>query len=697
MSNSSSNQSSLGNNNENIPLQFETLLNNPNEWNNNPIETTRLCFKHLYTIILQNQKKIEKIERTKATKSELSSSLNIKANIADIMRTFNEIAQNIEQRPTKDDVQLLLDEKANRNDLNNIVMTRPSLDDIKSILANGDIKINLKYSLDDLNLKFVSMQTFNEQMNNKANKDNVIAALHKKANKNDIQDIQNQINNINHNEINKKIAEIDNDLDRLIENIGKQFASVNTVLNNLTSNKADYKEIEGIITNANNDNKNLISKINKIDNESNQLKNELGLLKNNLNSFNSSIKLLDDKIKTFSSTNTNANVNDNMNSVFNDKINKLNDQILELNNTINNKTLSHKDLEIIHKKINDISNNTLSASKAENYCSFNDLDNLYKSIKTEMKNKIDEIKIYTQEYIKSFDNDIQISLDKKANLSEITPLINNKADIREISLILDSKLDKNDIEKIQLSFDKVSKDYLNKIDYDKFNSFVNDTQFQIESLKNDLMLKANIKEIITYLKGKANIDDVNKALIEIHNELDLKPTINEFNNAMDNQNGINNVLIKENYIGKWFWLSGEKKNNSFIPWEIQIMNTSPENFIWEKNSINIKIMEKGIYLISLSFFVKEKPEIQILINGEVVINQIQGGHFLIKNENNLIENDINNLNLDDNKMNINSIKENCIPGITLNNFLSLDDKSRISITYNGNNNVKGFLSLKKVC
>ena len=39
------------------------------------------------------------------------------------------------------------------------------------------------------------------------------------------------------------------------------------------------------------------------------------------------------------------------------------------------------------------------------------------------------------------------------------------------------------------------------------------------------MLKANIKEIITYLKGKANIDDVNKALIEIHNELDLKPTI----------------------------------------------------------------------------------------------------------------------------------------------------------------------------
>ena len=38
MSISSSNQSSLGNNNENVPLQFETLLNNPNEWSNNPID-----------------------------------------------------------------------------------------------------------------------------------------------------------------------------------------------------------------------------------------------------------------------------------------------------------------------------------------------------------------------------------------------------------------------------------------------------------------------------------------------------------------------------------------------------------------------------------------------------------------------------------------------------------------------------------
>jgi len=328
MSISSSNQSSLGNNHENIQLQFETLLNNPNEWNNNEIETTRQCFKYLYLIIKENQLKIEKIERTKASKSELNSSLNIKANIADIMKTFNEVAHNIEQRPTKDDIQLLLDEKANRADINNIIMTRPSLDDIKTILSNGDLKINLKYSLDELNNKFVSIQQFNELMNTKSNKENVIAALHNKANKNELIDIQNQLNSFNHGEINNKILQIDNDLDRLIDNIKKQFSNVNNVLNNLTTNKVDYKEVEGILMNANNENRNLSSKITKIDNDSNNVKNEMNVLKNNVSSINTTLNILDNKLKNLASTNTSTN--DNLFSIFNDKINKLNEQLIQL-------------------------------------------------------------------------------------------------------------------------------------------------------------------------------------------------------------------------------------------------------------------------------------------------------------------------------------------------------------------------------
>ena len=668
MSISSSNQSSLGNNHENIQLQFETLLNNPNEWNNNEIETTRQCFKYLYLILKENQLKIEKIERTKASKSELNSSLNIKANIADIMKTFNEVAHNIEQRPTKDDIQLLLDEKANRADINNIIMTRPSLDDIKTILTNGDLKINLKYSLDELNNKFVSIQQFNELMNTKSNKENVIAALHNKANKNELIDIQNQLNSFNHGEINNKIVQIDNDLDRLIDNIKKQFSNINNVLNNLTTNKADYKEIEGILVNANNENRNLSSKITKIDNDSNNVKNEMNVLKNNVSSINTTLNILDNKIKSLASTNTSSN--DNLFSIFNDKINKLNEQLIQLNNTI-------------------------SASKAENYCSFNELDNLYKTIKMELKNKLEEMQMYVHEYIKNFDNDLQNLLNNKINITEIDNLLKNKVDKKQLNQLLESKVNRIEIENMKISYEKISQEYINKIDYNKFDSFVNETKLTLDALKEDLTLKPNIKEILNYIKNKCDIDDVNKALIDIHNELDNKLSLDYYNNAMNNQNEINKALIKENCIGKWKWLSGELINGYGIPWEEQCINTQPENFIWEKDNISIKVNDKGIYIISLGIFSKEKSELQLIINGEVILNKI-----ITKNEikNNEQQNENYGFIMEDKEMNI--LRDNIsITGLTINDFFLIGEKSRITISYKGetNNKIKGFLSLKKIC
>ena len=693
MSISSSNQSSLGNNHENIQLQFETLLNNPNEWNNNEIETTRQCFKYLYLILKENQLKIEKIERTKASKNELNSSLNIKANIADIMKTFNEVAHNIEQRPTKDDIQLLLDEKANRADINNIIMTRPSLDDIKTILTNGDLKINLKYSLDELNNKFVSIQQFNELMNTKSNKENVIAALHNKANKNELIDIQNQLNSFNHGEINNKIVQIDNDLDRLIDNIKKQFSNINNVLNNLTTNKADYKEIEGILVNANNENRNLSSKITKIDNDSNNVKNEMNVLKNNVSSINTTLNILDNKIKSLASTNTSSN--DNLFSIFNDKINKLNEQLIQLNNTINNNTLSHRDLEIINKKIDNITNNTISASKAENYCSFNELDNLYKTIKMELKNKLEEMQMYVHEYIKNFDNDLQNLLNNKINITEIDNLLKNKVDKKQLNQLLESKVNRIEIENMKISYEKISQEYINKIDYNKFDSFVNETKLTLDALKEDLTLKPNIKEILNYIKNKCDIDDVNKALIDIHNELDNKLSLDYYNNAMNNQNEINKALIKENCIGKWKWLSGELINGYGIPWEEQCINTQPENFIWEKDNISIKVNDKGIYIISLGIFSKEKSELQLIINGEIVLNKIIPKNI---NENNEEQNEIYGFIMEDKEMNI--LRDNIsITGLTINDFFLIGEKSRITISYKGetNNKIKGFLSLKKIC
>ena len=106
----SNNQSYISYDSENNIL-FETMLNNINEWQNNPIEATRLCLKYLYELNRTQQKNIEILDKQKASKNELSSGLTTKGDLADIMHTFNEVAQNMEQRPTKDELSIILDEK----------------------------------------------------------------------------------------------------------------------------------------------------------------------------------------------------------------------------------------------------------------------------------------------------------------------------------------------------------------------------------------------------------------------------------------------------------------------------------------------------------------------------------------------------------------------------------------------------------
>ena len=74
------------------------------------------------------------------------------------MQTFNEVAQNMEQRPTKDELNLVIEDKINK--------------EIKKVMTNGDIKINLKKNWDELNKNFVNKKEFGDAVNsNKINKD----------------------------------------------------------------------------------------------------------------------------------------------------------------------------------------------------------------------------------------------------------------------------------------------------------------------------------------------------------------------------------------------------------------------------------------------------------------------------------------------------------------------------------------------
>ena len=66
------------------------------------------------------------------------------------------------------------------------------------------------------------------------------------------------------------------------------------------------------------------------------------------------------------------------------------------------------------------------------------------------------------------------------------------------------------------------------------------------------------------------------------------------------------------------------KSGYTVPWEIQSVNTCPENFIWEQDNVSIIAVTPGLYEVFFGFFTSKKPVIQLLINGETVIMDVSG-------------------------------------------------------------------------
>ena len=660
---------------ENSPLEFETLLNNITEWENNPIEASRHCFKHLYNIIRFQHKKMEIIDKQKASVKDLNSGLNTKANITDLMLTLNEMNQNIEKCPTLEQIQLNLQDKISKNEIKEILKNKPSLEEIKSFINNGEIKINIKNIMEDLNRNFVSFKNFGDILNTKVNKDNLANILSKKADKSDIDMIKNDIANLM--ELNKNVKDIENNIDKMSNNINQQF---DNITNDLIKNKNDKKEYFDIVSQINN----LESKFN---NNSNLFNNTISELEQKINSVISNFESLDKNIKineqNYELINGEQNNKNNKISIeienFENKINSMNKEINKMYNLLENK-MNNYEIEPINLKIEELDKKS-SLFLNQKYITSQEIDNIYNSICNSISNDIQQrfisMEKYTKDIMKKFDNYIMESLDGNAPSKEIKSM---QMDINQLKCLLDKKADLNMMNNMEDIMTKLNQNYINKNEYEHFLEMCSK---DIQEVKNDLVLKSNIDETMSYLKEKANINDVNLALNQIHDELDIKLSFQDFDHAMNNQNKINSALVQNNQIGIWTWESGVIKNSHNVPWEIQKVNNSPENLIWSNNTDIIIVKKKGIYMINLGFFMKKNAFIQLYINGQMILS---------KNKNE-IENEFND---NKNKIYENKIEEN-ITGLNINELLFLQEKSRITISYDGNNDVKGIMLLKMLC
>ena len=663
-------------------------------------------------------KQMDKALREKFSFNELNSLLNTKLDSSELAQILENVNIELEKRPTNEEIVQILNEKVDKKELVYCLESRPSTNDLynnrKKIEENQKnielIKDNIHNIISSHSIQKNEIEKIKNELNKKANLNDVAEALElkldndnfieeinnmKKNMENDIikiqkekmEDIEKKIEEINKNKndvndfklmsdtfqeiklnLTQRIDDIDNDLDRLIDNIKTQFQNTNKQMSDIENKKCDKKDFDNINT--------LISK--KVDEDKfNKLLSELkDNLFESLNSFKedylTNIKIFENK---FESKNDNIiselnKQNESLQNFINnekEEINVMINEIINENNLEYDSNFQEINEEI--KKINLNINEKLSKKIDEQK-----FDSYLNNIKKELNSKISifDSKKNIQDIMTSYDQKINILITdlKQELITNLEGLLNNKADIS----LLNDKISSVDF--------NVLKDYINTVDLElkqkmetMFNEYINIINSNIENLHKEITSKSETDktQINSILKNKINLDEFNLLLNKIQKELNDKINNNEFNIAMKNQAMINDIICNENQVGRWLWKSGKIKGGYSIPWDTQKINTAPDNYIWEKDKTIINIINGGIYQINLGLYYSNmKPQVQIIINNDNIIT--------INNNNYL-----NNKGKNSKKMN----------SITYIDFIILQDNSKIAITFNGEEGL-GFLGLKKL-
>ena len=109
---------------------------------------------------------------------------------------------------------------------------------------------------------------------------------------------------------------------------------------------------------------------------------------------------------------------------------------------------------------------------------------------------------------------------------------------------------------------------------------------------------------------------MNQTLSVIQSEVEKCIRDGDLKKALNEQALVNEALCAENCVGRWIWKSGDLYHKNQVPWEVQAINTCPDNFLWEKNKCSIICVAPGLYQMVFGFYSKKDPLIQIFLNGE---------------------------------------------------------------------------------
>ena len=316
-------------------------------------------------------------------------------------------------------------------------------------------------------------------------------------------------------------------------------------------------------------------------------------------------KINNDKIEINNITN---NINKRIDSLdldFDRLVQSLKNQFLTNANTLNQLEISKVNTNDFENQINVISQNLEKINKKINSTDFRDKNRIIKKNinKTEVINNDDAI-LELENKLVSLKDEIYIDLEK-INLKVLNELKNQANDIKLL------------FQKFQY-YEEQNKTISNK-----------DREINFEYQKN-----------ITLDNSTDNINKVNILSI-LDSELAKKANLDQLNFALETQSKLNEAFSSASRICRFCWDSeGVLKDDKFIIWTIQNINTALDVFKWENNSENITIIQNGVYKIVFGLIGLEKNKnfgISFNDDENLVLNSKISGNADIENEN-----DINN-------------------------------------------------------
>ena len=611
--------------------------------------------------------------RSKISLNDINKFLNLKANNSEVFQAIDNICNSIETLPNMSLINEINKDKISKNEIENYLKEKPSIEDIQNLLDDKIDKNEFNNKFEDL---VQNIEKFKKFMGEK---------IDELASKKELKKIENNQKDILNNLEKKADKEyVFNSL-----KIKSDKNEINTILDNKLD-KADYANILKLIENKLN--KDEFINYQKIkDNEIRQNNNKLD------DTYLTIIKEMNNKIQEMK-----KNINTRF-DILNIDIEKINDKIKSkyesiniLINEINSRKLDNDDYINLLKKKLDIDK----------------FDSLIKKIKNNLEKNFVEISKTNEEMIKNLMNnkinDINKVLSK--TLDEQNTKLNNYIEINQNKWIQYQI----DVQSIINKLDSENKSEINKLRNElienlevkiteKFYELTEETKVNKNNNQNSLLnsndnelnnkLSKNMKTE-SLIREKCEINELTLKYDEIKNE--LKNNRIEFSNALDNQALINETLCEENKLGKWGWTMGKLKNNYNIIWDIQSINTYPDNYILENDKSILLIKQGGIYEIIFGFYgYNKKPNIQILVNNEIILSNSN------KNNKSLYENGGHSLHMtntgfykSNKNIAINGGFRN-ITGITLIDYIYLENNSKLSVFYNGDT-ARGFLSIKKI-